>query len=74
MWPFGVLRRQLGQLAMLRIAHRSEPRPHRRCDTGEFYELKLGAAQVLTLEAAPMCWTATESDHSTPKENTNDLH
>ena len=72
MWPFGVLRRQLGQLAMLRIAHRSEPRPHRRCDTGEFYEFKLGAAQVLTLEAAPH-WAATESDHSTPKENTNDL-
>jgi hypothetical protein len=28
LWVFGVLRRQLGQLlAMLRIAHRSEPRP-----------------------------------------------
>jgi hypothetical protein len=27
LWVFGVLRRQLGQLAMLRIAHRSEPCP-----------------------------------------------
>ena len=27
LWVFGVPRRQLGQLAMLRIAHRSEPRP-----------------------------------------------
>jgi hypothetical protein len=38
-----------------------------------FYEFNLGAAQVSTLEAAPLFWAATESDHSTPKENTNDL-
>ena len=46
---------------------------HRRCDPGEPYEFNPGAARVLTLEAAPMCWAATASDHSTPKENTNDL-
>jgi hypothetical protein len=69
----GVRRREASQLAMLRMGTDLDYAHHCRCDPGELYAFNRGAAWVLTLEAVPMCWAATGSDHSTQKENTNDL-